>query len=161
MMENKLREPTLRFPEFASTSSAQSAGDWVEKRYGDIYSFHSTNSLSRDKLNYEKGDVYNVHYGDIHTKFSTMFELENEFVPYINSDIDLSKIKPESYCQVGDLVVADASEDYDDIGKTMEIMSLNNQKTLAGLHTFLARPDKGSMALGFIGYLLQSWKIRK
>jgi len=90
-----------------------------------------------------------------------MFYLENEKVPFINEDIELNKIKDESYCQVGDLVIADASEDYADIGKTMEIMSLNNEKTLAGLHTFLARPNKYDMALGYTGYLLQSWKIRK
>ena len=35
-MENKLRVPTLRFPEFASSGSSEGAGDWVEKRLGDI-----------------------------------------------------------------------------------------------------------------------------
>jgi len=145
--------PGLRFGEFD--------GDWNEKRYGNIYSFYTTNSYSRDNLNYEKGTVRNIHYGDIHTKFSTMFHLENEKVPFINEDIEINKIKDESYCQIGDLVIADASEDYADIGKTMEIMSLNNEKTLAGLHTFLARPNKYDMALGYAGYLLQSWKIRK
>ena len=145
--------PKLRFKEFSR--------DWEEKRYGDIYSFYSTNSFSRDNLNYENGSVYNIHYGDIHTKFSTMFYVENENVPYINNSISLKKIKEENYCQIGDLVIADASEDYDDIGKTIEIISLNNTQTLAGLHTFLARPNKLDMALGYAGYMLQSWKIRK
>ena len=145
--------PKLRFKEFS--------GEWEEKRYGDIYSFYSTNSLSRDKLNYENGLVKNIHYGDIHTKFNTMFDIQNEKVPYINSEIDLSKIKEESYCLDGDLVIADASEDYKDIGKTIELVNLNNEKIIAGLHTFLARPNKYDMALGFTGYLLQSWKIRK
>jgi type I restriction enzyme, S subunit len=145
--------PKLRFSEFS--------GELEEKRYGDIYSFYSTNSLSRDKLNYENGNVKNIHYGDIHTKFKTMFDIQNENVPFINNDIDLSKIKDESYCLNGDLVIADASEDYNDIGKTMEILNLNNEKVIAGLHTFLARPKKHNMALGFMGYLLQSWKVRK
>ena len=145
--------PKLRFKEFS--------GEWEEKNYGDIYSFYSTNSLSRDKLNYDIGDVKNIHYGDIHTKFKTMFNIQNEKVPFVNNEIDLSKIKEESYCLKGDLVIADASEDYNDIGKTMEIINLNNEKVLAGLHTFLARPNKYDMALGFTGYLLQSWKIRK
>ncbi len=151
-MSVKVNVPTLRFSEFD--------GKWEEKRYGDIYSFYSTNSFSRDKLNYDNGAVKNIHYGDIHTKFSTMFELENENVPFINSELDLSKIKEESYCKDGDLVIADASEDYSDIGKTIEIINLNNKKVLAGLHTFLARPNKYDMALGYVGYLLQSWKIR-
>jgi len=145
--------PQLRFKGFDD--------EWLEKSYGDIYNFYSTNSLSRENLNYENGEVYNIHYGDIHTKFSTIFDIEKEEVPYINKDIDLSRIKDENYCQVGDLVIADASEDYKDIGKTIEIVNLNSKKLLAGLHTFLARPEKCDMAIGFMGYMLQSWKARK
>jgi len=152
-MSDKLKIPTLRFKDFS--------GEWEEKEYGEIYTFYSTNSLSRDKLNYDDGTVKNIHYGDIHTKFSTMFNIKNEKVPFINSNIDLSKIKEENYCLEGDLVIADASEDYADIGKTMEIINLNNEKIIAGLHTFLARADKYDIALGYGGYLLQSWKVRK
>ncbi len=153
MMNTKTNIPQLRFGGFS--------GEWEEKKYGDIYSFYLTNSLSRDKLNYEGGTVKNIHYGDIHTKFSTMFDTKKEHVPFVNKDIDLSKIKEESYCLIGDLIIADASEDYNDIGKTIEIINLDNEKTIAGLHTFLARPNKYEMALGYTGYLLKSWKIRK
>ena len=145
--------PQLRFREFS--------GEWEEKKYGEIYSFFSTNSFSRDNLNYENGSVKNIHYGDIHTKFSTIFDIRKENVPFINNEINLSKIKEENYCLVGDLVIADASEDYADIGKTIEITNLDNKKVLAGLHTFLARPNKFDMALGYMGYSLQNWKIRK
>ncbi|MEA2092277.1 MAG: restriction endonuclease subunit S, partial [Campylobacterota bacterium] len=151
-MSTMMNVPQLRFSEFS--------GEWEEKKYGDIYSFYTTNSFSRDNLNYESGEVKNIHYGDIHTKFSTMFRLEDEYVPFANSELNLSKIKEDSYCQDGDLVIADASEDYADIGKTIELIDLNNEKVLAGLHTFLARPNKYDMALGYTGYLLQSWKVR-
>ncbi len=90
-----------------------------------------------------------------------MFDLENEQVPRINEDVDLVRIKEDNYCQIGDLVIADASEDYNDIGKTIEIVNLGNKKTLAGLHTFLARPTENKVALGFSGYLMQSWTVRK
>ncbi|MGN7515978.1 MAG: restriction endonuclease subunit S [Allomuricauda sp.] len=135
--------------------------DWEEKKFKDIYSFYSTNSFSRDKLNYESGIVMNVHYGDIHTKFSTLFDINDELVPYINKEVDLSKIKKDSYLKLGDLLIADASEDYNDIGKTIEVVNLNDEKVISGLHTFHARPNKHKMALGFSGYLLQSWMIRK
>ena len=59
------------------------------------------------------------------------------------------------------MVVADASEDYGDIGKTIEIVNLDLKKTLAGLHTFLARPMGNSISIGFMGNLLKSWKVRK
>lgn len=145
--------PKLRFKEFE--------GEWEQKRYGDIFSFYTTNSFSRDNLNYESGKVKNIHYGDIHTKFSMLFDIQKEIVPFINEDIDFSRIKDENYCQEGDLVIADASEDYNDVGKTIELINLNNEKTLAGLHTFLARPNKYKMQKGFAGYLVQSWKVRK
>ncbi|MDF0706249.1 MULTISPECIES: restriction endonuclease subunit S [Flagellimonas] len=135
--------------------------DWEEKKFKEIYSFYSTNSFSRDKLNYESGKVRNVHYGDIHTKFSTLFDINEELVPYVNNDVDLSKVKKESFLQLGDLLIADASEDYDDIGKTIEVVNLNSEKVISGLHTFHARPNKHKMALGFSGYLLQNWMIRK
>lgn len=134
---------------------------WTIKKYNEIYSFYPTNSFSREKLNYENGTVKNIHYGDIHTKFSTVFCIEDEVVPFINIDVDLSKIKIENYCQEGDLVIADASENYDDIGKAIEIKKLNGKKVIAGLHTLLARPNKFAMANGFVGYLMQSWFVRK
>mgnify|MGYP003683546091 CR=1 FL=1 len=135
--------------------------DWEEKKYKNIYTFYTTNSLSREKLNYEDGTIKNIHYGDIHTKFSTLFDITKELVPFINSCVDASKIKEENFCKEGDLVIADASEDYKDIGKTIEIVNLNGEKVISGLHTFHARPNKHNMALGYIGYMLQSWKVRK
>ncbi|SDS75948.1 type I restriction enzyme, S subunit [Gillisia sp. Hel1_33_143] len=149
----KIKSPELRFPEFEDL--------WKTKKYGELFNFHSTNSFSRDLLNYDKGEVYNIHYGDIHTKFSSLFNLEKENLPFINSEINLSNIQSESYCKEGDLVIADASEDYNDIGKTIEIIGLNNQKVLAGLHTFLARPKNGNIGNGFFGYLVKTWFVRK
>ncbi len=135
--------------------------EWEEKRLGDLYSFKSTNSLSREKLNYESGSVYNIHYGDIHTKFRTAFSLSKEDIPYINRDVDLSKIKEDAYCKNGDLVMADASEDYHDIGKTIELIEVNDKRVLAGLHTFLIRPKSSKTVIGYFGILLKSWRMRK
>ncbi|MBE0392457.1 restriction endonuclease subunit S [Flavobacterium sp. PL002] len=145
--------PEVRFPEFT--------GEWGEKKFGELYSFHTTNSLSRDKLNYENGKVYNIHYGDIHTKFKSHFYLQSENVPFVNEDVDLTRIKKDSFCKNGDLIIADASEDYEDIGKSIELIDINEVNLLAGLHTFLARPTSNYTALGFISCLLKSWKLRK
>ncbi|AZA52057.1 restriction endonuclease subunit S [Chryseobacterium sp. G0201] len=144
----KSLQPKLRFQEFRD--------DWKHKYFKEIYSFRSTNSLSRDKLNYENGLVKNIHYGDIHSKFNSLFKIENELVPYINDDISLEKIPNENFLKVKDLVIADASEDYDDIGKCLEIIDLNEEDVLAGLHTFIARPDLHDIALGFGNYLMKS-----
>ncbi len=153
----KLFSQELRFKQ----EDGKDFPDWEEKRLGELFSFHSTNSLSRDKLNYESGEVYNIHYGDIHTKFKTAFDLTEANIPFVNGDVDLSKVKSDSFCRVGDLVMADASEDYEDIGKTIELINLNNKKVLAGLHTFLVRPTTSKTAVGFFSYLLKSWDMRK
>jgi type I restriction enzyme, S subunit len=146
--------PKLRFPEFLG------AGEWEEKKLGDLYSFKSTNSFSRDQLNYENGVVRNIHYGDIHTKFSILFNIKNENVPFVNPSESLEKIKPDCYCVESDIIFADASEDLEDIGKSIEIVHLNNQKLLSGLHTLLARQKNNTFIVGFGGYLFKSNWIR-
>lgn len=147
--------PTYRFPEF------EKDGEWVEKTIGQVYNFKVTNSLSREYLNYEKGKVKNIHYGDIHTKFNTLFDIEKEIVPYINEEVSIQKIKKESYCIEGDIVFADASEDLNDVGKSIEIVNLNNEKLISGSHTLLARQRKNKLIIGFGGYLFKSDWVRK
>lgn len=144
--------PELRFPEFND--------NWNERKYIDIYSFKTTNSLSREKLNYEGGDVKNIHYGDIHTKFDSLFDITKEKVPFINNDEDISRIQEDCYLKEGDLIIADASEDYNDIGKTIEIQNLNKEKVLAGLHTLLARKESADMANGFPSFLMKTRRVR-
>ena len=144
--------PRLRFLGFS--------GEWEWKTFDKVYSLKVTNSFSRDKLNYEKGLVKNIHYGDIHTKFFTLFDIKKEVVPYINPLQSIENIKPENYCVEGDIIFADASEDLNDIGKNIEIINLNNEKLLSGLHTLLARLKKADLIIGFGGYLFKSNIIR-
>ncbi|UYH51239.1 restriction endonuclease subunit S [Candidatus Kirkpatrickella diaphorinae] len=146
--------PKLRFPEF------KEAEEWALLPMGEIYSFGSNNSLSREKLNYSSGSIKNVHYGDIHTKFSSHFYITKEIVPYVN-EAELGSLREGSFCREGDLILADASEDLADIGKCMEITYLNNEKVVAGLHTILAHPTKKQVAVGFGGHLFQSVSVRR
>ena len=122
--------------------------------------FKVTNSFSRENLNYEYGTVKNIHYGDIHTKFQTLFDINYESVPFINEEIDISRISEENYCKNGDVIFADASEDLNDVGKSIEIININEERLLSGLHTLLARPKKDIFHLGFSGYLFKSNSVR-
>jgi type I restriction enzyme S subunit len=134
--------------------------EWENEPLKSLYSFKVTNSYSRDQLNYENGSAKNIHYGDIHTKFSTLFNIENEIVPFVNPSESLERIKSECYCVEGDMIFADASEDLDDVGKSIEIVNLNNEKLLSGLHTLLARQKDKKLIVGFGGYLFKSNRIR-
>ena len=144
--------PELRFKEFS--------GEWKEEKFGRLFSFITTNSFSREKLNYNTGKVKNIHYGDIHTKFRSLFDIRREYVPFINEEILDKKINDDNFCKEGDLVIADASEDYMAIGKTIELINLNCEKIIAGLHTIMARPINNNIAIGFTGYLMQSNNVR-
>ena len=146
--------PRLRFAEF------RDAGEWSNSSLEELYSFKATNSFSREQLNYEIGEVKNIHYGDIHTKFSTSFYIKEESVPYINPTESLEKKKHDCYCEEGDMIFADASEDLNNVGKSIEIVSLNNEKLLSGLHTLLGRQKKSRLVIGFGGYLFKSSRIR-
>jgi hypothetical protein len=134
--------------------------EWKVCRMGELYSFQTTNSFSRDNLNYDIGNVKNIHYGDIHTKFATLFDITKEVVPFINPEVSIGKISESNYCQEGDLIFADASEDLNDVGKSIELVNLNNEKLLSGLHTILARPRSNEFSKGFAGYLFKSSNIR-
>lgn len=147
--------PKYRFREFKKD------GAWIKETIGDVYDFKVTNSFAREFLNYEDGSVKNIHYGDIHTKFNTLFDITKEEVPFINPDVSIEKIRKESYCNVGDIIFADASEDMNDVGKSIEIVNLNKEKLVSGLHTLLARQKEKKLAIGFGGYLFKSDWVRK
>lgn len=146
--------PKLRFPEF------QDRQVWITKQFSDVYEFKNTNSLSRAKLSYEHGEIRNIHYGDIHTKFLTLFDITKENVPFINPSELSQQTQSESFCREGDIILADASEDMDDIGKSIELINLNNEKVVSGLHTCLARQRDNFFVIGFSGYLFKSAPVR-
>ena len=131
--------PRLRFPEF------RNAPPWLAPAFADLYCFKRTNTLSRDKLNYDTGEIRNIHYGDIHTKFKPLFRMGNEHVPYSNRDASSNGFDESAFCEEGDIILADASEDLDDVGKAIEIVSLDGERVVAGMHTILAtRAREGS-----------------
>ena len=152
MSEERL-VPKLRFPSYSS--------EWHSYTLGEILTFYSTNSFSREKLNYDAGSVKNIHYGDIHTKFPSIVSVsDNKDIPFINNEIDLSKYSEDQYLQNGDLIIADASEDYEDIGKAIEVKNINDNKVLAGLHTILARDNNNITVNGFKAYLFSTNSLK-
>lgn len=145
--------PKLRFPEFNS--------EWLSSAMSAVYSFKGNNSLSRDKLNYASGTIKNIHYGDIHTKFSARFRVDSEKVPFVNEGEKHSSIRTENFCATGDMVFADASEDMNGIGKSIEIIDVGNTPVVAGLHTILSRPKPKNIAPGFGVCLFSSERVRR
>ena len=129
---------------------------WKIKKLGDVLEIFPTASYSRSELS-DEGEMQYIHYGDIHTKFDSLLEITDNTLPKI------SKSKGEKYetIQLGDLVMVDASEDYQGVGKSTEVIALSRYNTIAGLHTFLLR-DKGKyFCLGYKGYITMSDYVKK
>lgn len=157
-LTQRLFSQELRF----SRSGGIAFPEWREAKFGDLFCWAKTNSLSREHLTDSTASgVQNIHYGDIHGKFRALFRHSAENVPFITESAPLRTITDEEYLREGDIVIADASEDYADIGKSVEIMEVRERSMIAGLHTYIARPEDGTLMPGFAGYLLRSEPMRR
>lgn len=121
---------------------------WKDVTLGDHVSYVKTVALSRAQLDAESSTRY-LHYGDIHTRSGVTLDAANEPMPRASSDL----LRTANQLQPGDLVFADASEDPDGVGRSIEISAVPSEGLVAGLHTIAARFDKAVLADGFKAYL--------
>ena len=130
--------------------------EWTPKAYGELFHFLTTSSYSRDELS-EEGDVRCVHYGDIHTKYHQFIDFQNDF----KSFIDAENGKKYPFIKDGDIIMADASEDYSGIGKSVEVKNLADKPAISGLHTFLLRDKNSDFVDGFRAYIHSMIPVKK
>lgn len=130
--------PEVRFPGFTDA--------WEQRKLGEMGEFRKRYSYSR--VDEGKGEYAHIHYGDIHSKY-TGFINSTTNVPTIKSILEHETLLN------GDIIIADASEDHDDLGKTLIIEDINNRKLIAGSHTFNFRPVE-TLNSSFYLYYTQS-----
>ena len=128
---------------------------WGVKRVDALFDFYPTASYSRSMLS-DSGDCKYIHYGDIHTRFETFLDISKETLPYINKDM----VKKFVYIEDGDIIISDTSEDYEGVGKLVEIVNIGDSKVISGLHTLLIRPKTDELMNGFKGYLFNEERVR-
>ena len=126
--------------------------------FSEAFDLLQNNTFSRDEMSTENGIAYNIHYGDVLIKYGAVVDLSKSKVPYIRSDVSLSKFAQSSYLRNGDIVIADTAEDYT-VGKAVEIVGVADTKALSGLHTIPCRP-KISFAPMYLGYFINSKRFR-
>ena len=144
--ENKvLNVPHLRFPEFS--------GEWEKCKISDLLDFYSTNSLSWEQLEYDTNAMMNLHYGLIHVGLPTMVDLAKDKLPNIKEN---NMPKNFELCKEGDVAFADASEDTNEVAKTVEFFNLAGKNVVCGLHTIHGRDNKHKTVVGFKGYAFSS-----
>ena len=130
--------PELRFPGYADA--------WVKCELGDVVKKIKSYSLSRDVETDKHTGYKYIHYGDIHTNVAG----------YIDEESILPNIKADDFdiLDAGDLIVADASEDYQGIAKPAVLVVKPTSNVVAGLHTIALRPTHSNSI--FLYYLLQT-----
>ena len=130
--------------------------DWILLTYDEIFEFLVTATYSRAQLTF--GDEINyVHYGDIHTKCEYFLNLDKVELPSIKKEL----LKNYPLLKEGDLIVVDASEDYEGISKSVEVRNVRSKKIISGLHTFLLRAKQNIVVDGFKGYIHSNKLVKK
>ncbi|WP_024626324.1 restriction endonuclease subunit S [Lactiplantibacillus fabifermentans] len=138
MKNNQAKYPQLRFKGFTDP--------WEKRTLGQTTTKAKSYSLSRDvERDHETGYRY-IHYGDIHTGVADI----------VTEHTKLPNIEPANYdeLRVNDLVVADASEDYQGIAEPAVVGGLPTQHLVAGLHTITLRPSSANSL--YLYYLLHT-----
>lgn len=130
---------TRRLPGFS--------GEWERRSFDHLFQFLRNGSASRAALS-ANGAIGYIHYGDIHSNPRPHMDCSKGALPRIAREV-VSRLPR---VQDGDLLIADASEDYDGTGKSVEATNIGDDEVVAGLHTLLLRPVE-KMAPGFAGYL--------
>ena len=140
----------MRFPEFD--------GEWEKYNVSDILNTFPTNSLSWDNLSYKCGKTKNIHYGLIHNGFdTTCVYTTNKIIPFIK---DVNFPLKHTLLKTGDLILADASENRKDVGRSIEIINDISESIISGLHTIHARDKSNRAVLGFKGFYFQSKSMK-
>jgi type I restriction enzyme S subunit len=124
------------------------SGEWEVKRLGNHLSFLRNGTNSRAELSTE-GDVHYLHYGDIHSSEHLLLNPTKTSMPCLPR----YKAKRLDRLDNGDLVFADASEDLDGVGKSVELQLPEGVELVAGLHTIAVRFHKKVITDGFKAYL--------
>lgn len=141
--------PEIRFDGFSE--------NWSIKRLDEVFvPSVPNNTLSRSELNYESGDIKNIHYGDVLMKFGAYLDSSDKIIPFI---INARVQEYRSYLlKDGDIVFADTAED-EMVGKAVEVTNTESSNIVSGLHTYVYRPQIRTSSY-FFGYYLNSQSYR-
>ena len=139
-------------PGYKQTEIGVLPESWETITFEDCFTILPNNTLSRAELNYNGGEVQNIHYGDILVKFPEVLDCTTEGLPYINAENTTKASK--GFLRDGDVIMADTAEDVI-VGKSTEVIGIGEQKVVSGLHTIPCRPKNEEMfAPKWLGYFM-------
>ncbi|KYD07960.1 Type I restriction-modification system, specificity subunit S [Heyndrickxia sporothermodurans] len=133
--------------------------DWTESSFKDLFEFEGGLSISRANLS-DEGICY-LHYGDIHKSTESFVNVERDYNLIPKYDTTLEEVKEKYLLREGDIVFADASEDYAGIGKSVVVINPQELPFISGLHTIVAKDKTNKLDNGYKRFFLTDWNIRK
>ncbi|KZT97218.1 Type I restriction-modification system specificity subunit S [Lactiplantibacillus plantarum] len=104
---------------------------WEQRKLSSVVTPVKSYSITRDNERKSTNTEY-IHYGDIHKFTNTI----------IDDHVTLPNIADGDYIPLneGDLVLADASEDYVEIAKPLVLFKTDGRNIVSGLHTIALHP---------------------
>jgi type I restriction enzyme S subunit len=132
--------------------------NWKKYRLNELFDFHSGMSYSRSVLG-EEGAYY-LHYGDIHKMNQSVFDTSvDTWLPKIDKDVN--ELKEHALLYSGDVVFADASEDYEGIAKSVVIKNDEGLPFLSGLHTIIGKDKTNILSNEYKKYFLLTQEVKR
>lgn len=125
---------------------------YTEFTINQIATFEKSYSFSRASEG--KGYFKHIHYGDIHTKLPSVIHNSNT-LPSIVEEGDYVTVN------YGDILVADASEDYKDLGKAVCYLDDTDTNVISGLHTIRIKIKKEKAVPEYLINVFQTNRYRK
>jgi type I restriction enzyme S subunit len=122
--------------------------------------YNSTLSVSI-VISFTDSLYYFLHYGDIHTGKKSFININKEWKTIPKTDLDAEKISTSYYLNDADIVFADASEDYEGIGKSITIINETKLPFIAGLHTIIAKDKTDLVYRDYKRYFMLNHNVRK
>lgn len=102
-----------------------------------------------------------IHYGDIHKSGEkSKIDLKYERLPFLkNGIVPDYEIKKDNFPLLidGDIVMPDASEDYNGIGHAWNLQNVGEYKVIGGLHTIAMRPNQVFISIDYSALMFGSY----
>lgn len=140
---------------FIETELGLLPDDWQIVSLQELFKTFPSASFSREEMEAEEG-VACVHYGDIHKRFGKIVNLDEEKLPLVTSE-QAHRFK---LLKDGDVLLADASEDDEGIGKSI-IVLVGKHPAIAGLHTIPLRVKTNDIDTCFPTYLFAGKLVKR
>ena len=83
-------------------------------------------------------------------------DVSNAELPYISDDL----VKNFVFLKNGDIIISDTSEDYEGVGKLVEIKNVGDNRVVSGLHTLHIRSKSDVLVNGYKGYMFNEERVR-